>query len=651
MDIEQILPNHTVIIEDGRIKTVAPSQQIDTSNMRTVDGTGNSLLPGLADMHAHFNDPSYARMFLANGITTIRNMAGAPAHLAWEKKVEAGQVPGPHIISSSRIIDGARPNGKPALPVSKVLTDPEQAFPLVRSYAERGFREIKVQHLISVEAFKAVCAAAAHFGIPVSGHCPQTLSYEEASEFGMHCFEHLQFLSNGHIRPGAPQRPEVKEESLAWLADNIDLDAIAILARRLRDEGVWNCPTVKSRQGRQRAAQMKEILSSPFLRYLPRKILNLWGYGFTNVSRDSSDNAELNRAMERWNERQKDIVRILYEEKAPLLVGTDADNFFTMPGFSLHEELSNFIDAGCREWDVISFATSKAAEYAGESNKWGRVAEGMRADLVMVGGNPLSDLSVLQHPTAVAVNGYWLGLEEIDSMLEQAAIEVPMEPDMPAAPPAPHGWQVEASGGLTETFGDFHTGCCAFTHATSENGEHWVGERRADGGGVSQRRTEVELELSKTLKITNGRIRITSDYGVETHIITTDERGCTVESTDVDGFISKNTFGAGLRLLPTERLAPSLTGRLAYVTGETGQPALDYPPGLAQLSAQSSQDDTYTVTVDRETAITKLEVEVEPDSKETRRVYEHNFWGGRLLLSEGAATERDLAEKGTGTAG
>ena len=115
MDTERLLPDHTVVIEDGRIRTLAPSGSVDvtrTPGVQVVDGTGKYLLPGLADMHAHYWDPGVAALYLANGVTLVRNMWGAPFHLALRRQVQEGRLPGPRIVTTTPIIDGPDQHGR-----------------------------------------------------------------------------------------------------------------------------------------------------------------------------------------------------------------------------------------------------------------------------------------------------------------------------------------------------------------------------------------------------------------------------------------------------------------------------------------------------------------------------------------------------------
>src|SRR5262245_29813259 len=120
-------PNTTVVIEDGRIVEVAAAGSIDTSAMDIVDGSGMFLMPGLADMHAHYADHELAGAFLANGITQVRNMWGTPYHLALRMKIEQGDLLGPHIATTSPIVDGLGSTGHIVWPNSVALTDAAQA--------------------------------------------------------------------------------------------------------------------------------------------------------------------------------------------------------------------------------------------------------------------------------------------------------------------------------------------------------------------------------------------------------------------------------------------------------------------------------------------------------------------------------------------
>ena len=110
MDRERVLKNWTVVVADGRIRDLGPSSAIKIPKEATlIDGRGKYLMPGLADMHAHTWEEAELPLFLANGVTTIRNMFGGPIHLRWKARIAAGDFVSPTIYTAGPIIDGNPP--------------------------------------------------------------------------------------------------------------------------------------------------------------------------------------------------------------------------------------------------------------------------------------------------------------------------------------------------------------------------------------------------------------------------------------------------------------------------------------------------------------------------------------------------------------
>jgi hypothetical protein len=151
MESADVLADQTVVIANGRIRALGPTETVPIETMQTIDGRGKFVMPGLADMHVHYWELSEVAMFLANGVTTVRNMWGAPFHLALQHRVERGEIPGPFVITTSPIIDGPGPDGKPLWQGSVLLDNPEAAEPLVERYQRRGYQQIKAYSLLQPE--------------------------------------------------------------------------------------------------------------------------------------------------------------------------------------------------------------------------------------------------------------------------------------------------------------------------------------------------------------------------------------------------------------------------------------------------------------------------------------------------------------------
>ena len=133
MDSERIITYQTVLIEDERIRAIGPADTtpIPEAAVR-IDGSGKYLMPGLADMHVHLGYEGDLTLFIANGVTTVRNMWGKPIHLVWRQQIEQEKLLGPTIITTGLIIDGDRPIWR----ISKVVTSPEEAERVVNEHAE-----------------------------------------------------------------------------------------------------------------------------------------------------------------------------------------------------------------------------------------------------------------------------------------------------------------------------------------------------------------------------------------------------------------------------------------------------------------------------------------------------------------------------------
>ncbi len=103
------------------------------------------------------------------------------------------------------------------------------------------------------------------------------------------------------------------------------------------------------------------------------------------------------------------------------MVGTDGMNKGVVPGFSVHEELRNLVEISFTPFEALQAATRTPAEFLRE-NEFGTVSVGNRADLILVDGNPLEDVSRVSKPAGVMVRGSWLPANELRRMLD----EVPM---------------------------------------------------------------------------------------------------------------------------------------------------------------------------------------------------------------------------------
>lgn len=423
MESRRILEDQTVVVEDGVIRALAPSATHDVTGMQVIDGSGKYLTPGLADMHTHITDAGVLRLYLANGVTQVRNMDGLPFHLALARMVERGTLAGPRLVTVSPLIDGFGTQGLTARPRSLVLMDPAQAEPMAQRLVKRGYREMKAYQWLTLDALGALGRAAAHAGVRMAGHCPDGITFEQAMAAGMSCFEHLTGIAAGHLR-GGRQFPSLRDtasrlgnrQAVEMVAHHLDFDAIRRLAHAMAAGEVWNCPTLVVWQKQNQ--DLGVALADPDLRYEHPGAVREWERGLRRryAALPCPEQEWLALARGR-DEALAKVVTILHEEGAPLLLGTDAPNPFVIHGCSIHQELANLVQAGLSPYEALRCGTLEAARFLGESAASGTVAVGKRADLLLLRANPLLDVGAVRELEAVFVNGYHLTRADLDGLL------------------------------------------------------------------------------------------------------------------------------------------------------------------------------------------------------------------------------------------
>jgi imidazolonepropionase-like amidohydrolase len=203
------VPNATVVVDHGRIAAAGPSSTVKApKNAQVVDGRGKTLLPGLWDMHAHFEQVEWGPIYLAAGVTTVRDCGNELEFIAAARDaVAAGRGLGPRILAAG-IVDGSGPS---AMSVQRVDT-PEEAREWVDRYHAAGFQQMKIYSSVKVEQIKAVAEEAHRLGMTVTGHVANGVTVYQAVEAGQDQINHNERLeqfgpglagsAEGHRFPG-----------------------------------------------------------------------------------------------------------------------------------------------------------------------------------------------------------------------------------------------------------------------------------------------------------------------------------------------------------------------------------------------------------------------------------------------------------------
>jgi len=414
MDNHRLMQGQAVIVRKGRIDEVGP---IDTTripeNALHIDGRGKYLMPGLVDMHAHVMEEDQLILFIANGVTTVRNMAGSTEHLAWREKISQGDLVGPTIHTAGPIIDG----DPPEWPESTIVATPEQARKVVAAQRKAGYDFLKVYSNLTKEAYDALTEAAKSHDIPVAGHVPKDVGLAHALAARQRCIEHLDGYEVALVSDDGPSI-ERKDFSHLFFWLHLDASKIPGLVRKTREAGTWNCPTLVVLQKWVPPDEANALLQRDEFRYLSPTELDFHRPGGNYLK---GFTPEMYEAAAAGDSPRKKLTKALHDGGARILLGTDCPNPLLVPGFSIHEELQNFVDAGLTPYEAIKAGTHDAAEFFDALDQFGTVTAGRRADLILLEANPLDDVKNIAKRVGVMVRGKWYPQVDLQARLDALA--------------------------------------------------------------------------------------------------------------------------------------------------------------------------------------------------------------------------------------
>jgi imidazolonepropionase-like amidohydrolase len=426
-----VRPDQAVVVRGDHIVTVANAAGFALpDHARLVDATGQFLIPGLWDMHVHsaFGDwlpqgrDVTLPLYIANGVTGVRDMGGdIPVLFAWRREIAAGTLVGPRMVVAGPMLDGYLADGKSLrFPSSVPVTSAADAVAAVRSLAAQHVDFIKVQSEVPHDAYLAAAAEAHRQGLPIVGHIPTTVRLSEAIASGQMSVEHLMGLFEGCSTQ--EDRFVAGTGTLQLLLESYDAPRCGALMRRLAEAKVWECPTLAS-QEREILLDLLDTQHQPLARYIPAHWRTVSWPRFTDELMIDVRKDPIERRREYWR-RNLTMVGALHRAGVPLLAGTDAAPvMYIVPGFSLHDELADLVEAGLTPMEALQTATSNPARFLGRTDI-GTVAPGAVADLVLLSANPATDIHNTTRIQAVVANGRLFNRRDLDSLLRQVEVSV-----------------------------------------------------------------------------------------------------------------------------------------------------------------------------------------------------------------------------------
>jgi imidazolonepropionase-like amidohydrolase len=367
-----------VVIRGGRIVAAGPRASVRVPRgARVIRTTGATMLPGLWDMHAHYAQAEWGPIYLAAGVTTVRDVGNQLEFLLGARRaIASGDGVGPRLLAAG-IIDGDGPN---AIGTARAATA-AQGVALVRRYHDAGLEQIKIYSSVADSVLRAITAEAHALGMTVTGHVPNGIDGYRGVEDGMDQINHVTFIRRMMRAPGdsAPLTMDMPDarKAVAFLAEHhVVVDptlALYELVLHPASEPV-------------RAFEPGADKVAPELR--------------PALEHSGVEPARAAAAATQFRSLQA-IVGALHRAGVPIVAGTDQG----VPGYTLHRELELYVEAGFTPMEAIQAATLQSARAMGLERDSGTLRPGLRGDVLVVDGDPLARIADTRKVRLVVANG------------------------------------------------------------------------------------------------------------------------------------------------------------------------------------------------------------------------------------------------------
>ena len=447
MTSANVFVGQTVVIENGLITSISDAAAATIPPGSTsIDGAGMYLFPGLADMHTHLGAEvpiaggigvNQLQVYLAAGVTTILNQGDFLAPFgaglfSLRDSVTSGVNAGPTMYAASY----ARGRQDTGTTQQIVATEQDGRDHVIASKAA-GYDYIKIYNNTPLAAYRGIVDQASIEGLAVMGHFPVGVGADVALADGLAMVSHAEayFYVHYHF---------AEDPSLTLSAINQTLTSGAAVNTTLYIQ-----ETIAAIWGGDQVA-FDAFLAQPQMRYVHPQEIEVWRQGFVGARWNPSGSQP--GALDSRFDFVKSYTKDFHDAGIPLVAGTDSPTVLGAPGFSTHEELRVLATVGIGNFDILQMVTTRPGEFVDRTLSpaagFGTIEVGKRADMLLLSGNPLDDLTNLKDAIGVMASGRWYSRASLDGRLGKIADEyMALTAPPPSPPPAPSG----GGGGATAT--------------------------------------------------------------------------------------------------------------------------------------------------------------------------------------------------------
>jgi len=413
--------DQNVVIENGKIAAISAGADLPQSGADTaLDLRGYSVMPGIVGMHGHlwfyarpnlqadgtYDRPGLAtpmsfsapRLYLANGVTTMRTAGsvGPETDLNLKQAIEKGVAPGPHLDVTGPYLDG------PSVPSLRpqVLTGPEDARETVAFWADRGVTSFKAYVNITSAELRAAVTEAHKRGLKLLGHLC-SVTYEEAAEIGIDSLEH-GFFANTQLDPD--KKPDKCSDSAGdYTLEHMSTEQANRLIATLIKHHVAIDSTLPNNSSYVPSLN-PSVDGGPPLKPAALAAMSpaaREGY-LGDLKRAASDSSEQTKLVR----RDMELERAFVAAGGLLIAGSDPVGLRGLvPGFADHREIELLVEAGFTPVQAIQIATLNGATFLGREDRIGSISVGKNADLVVMKGDPTTQISDIENVEIVFKDG------------------------------------------------------------------------------------------------------------------------------------------------------------------------------------------------------------------------------------------------------
>lgn len=410
MSTETVLENQTVVVKNGFVTAIGPKVTYD-KNALVIDAKGKYLMPGLAEMHAHVPPVDEIEpikevllLFAANGVTTIRSMLGHPLHLEVRSKIKSGEILGPRLYTSGPSFSGGS------------VKTPEEGIEKVKNQKKAGYDFMKMHPGITKANFEAIVKTAKEVNMPFAGHVSFGVGVKRSAEAGYATIDHL----DGMVEYLLPRLDTLTEQETGLFCVNVghnaDLSKLNEALKIIKDNHVWFVPTQTLPEHWQSPTRsVQSLLAAPEMKYMSKSVLDGWARAKESTMKNPGYHPA---SVLKFIDVRRKIILESQRQGVGLLLGSDAPQVFSVPGFSIPHELAYLVESGLTPYQALYTGTVNVGKFLKQDNL-GVIKTGAVADLVLLDANPLKDIKAVSAISGVMLDGRWLSKSDIDNILKK----------------------------------------------------------------------------------------------------------------------------------------------------------------------------------------------------------------------------------------